>query len=355
VVANAAEDADDLHQEGIAALKDSQTNPAAIVMAARCFAKASALYEAGGKTDLAVEMNSYLYWCKKKMTLADIDAFLKGAEGNVSERFTAVDKKVIAPSESQTFLDRADAFARTNPDAHLLIAVRYFEVADRFKGSDPSLKAQEKSLKEMMAANAPKAIPAKSAPTEVDIHNPTKLDGAKTDLLKLVDLRRDPVSGNWAMPLGLLSCAKPAVDAKLKLQSQANSEYDFHMVCARNTDEGDINVILNFQQQRVVFGLAGFKNTISVLHKINGKMGDVNGTRVLHSLNTNVACDVKIQVRKTFIRVLIDDKELFSHKLDGLRLSVDPSWETDRASISIWCVHCSAQFKEIDITEAKNK
>ena len=44
-----AEDADEVREKGIAALKDSQTNPHAIVEAARFFVKAAALYgDAGG-------------------------------------------------------------------------------------------------------------------------------------------------------------------------------------------------------------------------------------------------------------------------------------------------------------------
>ncbi len=45
-----AEDADEVREKGITALKDSQTNPRAIVEAARFFVKAAALYgEAGNE------------------------------------------------------------------------------------------------------------------------------------------------------------------------------------------------------------------------------------------------------------------------------------------------------------------
>ncbi len=118
LTASSAEDPAVLRQEGITALKDSQTNPDAIVLAARCFAKASALYEASGKPELAVEMNSYLYWCKKKMTMRDIDEFLKAEEPVVTARLTAVEKKAGIPSEalkSADKLDRAETFAHKSP------------------------------------------------------------------------------------------------------------------------------------------------------------------------------------------------------------------------------------------------
>ncbi len=152
-----AEGAAGLRQKGIEALKESQSNPAAIVTAARNFAKAAAQFESEGKTDLAVEMNSYLYWCKKKMSYADIEAFLKDEELSVSGHLTAVEKKAPAASEAEQYLARADAFAKSRPTEFLLIAIRYFEVADRFVGSPISLDAQRKSLEYQQKAI--KALP----------------------------------------------------------------------------------------------------------------------------------------------------------------------------------------------------
>src|SRR5438874_1943714 len=74
------QDAADYRKLGLEALKESQTNPRTIVEAARNFAKAAALYEAQGKEDSVVEMNSFLYWCKKKMNMQDMDAFLNNKD-----------------------------------------------------------------------------------------------------------------------------------------------------------------------------------------------------------------------------------------------------------------------------------
>ena len=44
-----------------------------------------------------MEMNSYLYWCKKKMTLKDTDAFLKSEGAAVLERLKEVESKPVLP------------------------------------------------------------------------------------------------------------------------------------------------------------------------------------------------------------------------------------------------------------------
>lgn len=166
-----AEDAgaDALREKGIAALKDSQTHPRAIVAAARAFVKAEAMYVQAGSDEKSVEMNSFLYWCKKKMTMEDIDSFTKGGEGAISSKLDDVEKLAPVANDAQKWFDRADQFARKNPSEHLLIAIRFYEVADRFKGSDASLQAQDRSLKEQLRD---KDMPGKSTALPTAIHAP---------------------------------------------------------------------------------------------------------------------------------------------------------------------------------------
>jgi len=201
-----AEEADQMRELGIAALKESQANPRQIVDAARAFVKASELYAAAGNDEKAIEMNSFLYWCKKKMTMEDIDAFIKGGEAAVSTKLNTVEKLAPKADEAQTYLDRAEQFATKNPEEHLLIAIRFYEVADRFKGSDASMKAQDRSLKEMLSEKssgpkpalpptatripdtAPAAVVSRPVPSADEIKQAEKLikdllkdDYAKTD------------------------------------------------------------------------------------------------------------------------------------------------------------------------------
>jgi len=147
----AEEDPDKLLSDGKAELWASQDDPKAIVNAARLFSKASTLFEKAGRQDEAVEVNSYLYWCKKKMNRDDMDAFLKTKDDS-AKALEKVGSETVAAAEAQRWYDRVDKFATSRPDDHLLIAIRFFEVADRFKGSDISLKAQDRSLTAMQQA-----------------------------------------------------------------------------------------------------------------------------------------------------------------------------------------------------------
>ena len=183
-----AEDADEVREKGIAALKDSQTNPRAIVDAARLFVRAGALYGDAGDEEKNVEMNSFLYWCKKKMTLVDIEQFTKGGEAAVTSKLTAVEKAAPKADDAQKWFDRADQFAKKNPDEHLLIAIRFYEVADRFKGSDPGGVALDRSLKELLqekSSNVKTVVP----PTTIKPTDTVANDIAKRSVPSVDDLK----------------------------------------------------------------------------------------------------------------------------------------------------------------------
>ncbi len=222
-----AEEADDLREKGIAALKESQANPRAIVEAARCFVKAGELYNAAGNEEKNVEMNSFLYWCKKKMTMEDIDAFTKGGEAAVSTKLAAVEKLVPKSDEAQNYFDRAEQFANNNPGEHMLIAVRFYEVADRFKGSDASLKAQDRSLKEMLLdksavgekTNAPPVAvrAAEATPVSVGSRAMPTVDEAKAVEKTIKDLFKDEYAKTDA-------AGQSALVAKLLQQADENKD-----------------------------------------------------------------------------------------------------------------------------------
>src|SRR5579862_9340569 len=146
-----SEDAAELEAKGIAALKLSQNESDAIVSAAIYFGQATELYQSAKNNEKATEMNSFLYWCKKKMTLQQMDACLKGGDAinvKIAQRMKEIEA-APPPDEAQAYFNRADAYANAHPNEHLLIAMRFYEVADRFKGTDLSLQAQDRSLKEM--------------------------------------------------------------------------------------------------------------------------------------------------------------------------------------------------------------
>lgn len=91
----AADDPADFEQKGAAALTLSQSDDSAIITAAVLYGKAVEAYDSAGDSAKATEMNSFLYWCKKKMTLTQMDVFLKQKD---SGTLVAVKRILRAPT-----------------------------------------------------------------------------------------------------------------------------------------------------------------------------------------------------------------------------------------------------------------
>lgn len=158
VAAFCGESPEDLKKAGMQALYESQTNPGAVVKAAEFFSKASDKFEAAGNDAEAQESNSYLYWCKKKMNMQQIEAFTHAAP------FKPAPVVSDPAAEARAFFERAEAFAKFHSSDHLLVAIRYFEVADRFTSTEFGMKAQRLSLQEMQAATVLKPAPVPTVP-----------------------------------------------------------------------------------------------------------------------------------------------------------------------------------------------
>lgn len=171
--------AEEYKQAGMAALNASQADPDKIVDAAKNFVKAVESYERDNNEVAAVEINSFLYWCKKKMTLEQIGKFAGGGaeEKKIVQRLEKVVTQPVKVDDAAAYLAAADQFASSRPNDHYLIAIRYFEVAERFKGTPASLKAQEISLREMQAVLKQQTQPALPSNRKVFTGPPEKLVG----------------------------------------------------------------------------------------------------------------------------------------------------------------------------------
>ena len=140
---------------GMTLLREADAEPTKLVDAALVFHEAMVAYEVVGDSEGVCAMQANLFWCKKKMNLPTLESYLK-AKGADRTRIEAalkqVDATVAKPVEvsaAPDYLARAEAFASKHADEPLAIAIRYFEVANRFPDHEAGRTAQAKSLEAM--------------------------------------------------------------------------------------------------------------------------------------------------------------------------------------------------------------
>lgn len=142
--------AETLVKAGYAAMQASNQDPSKSVEAALAFAEAQPVFEAAGMHERVRELNANIFWSRKRMTHDDLGRYLaaKGGDGNeaLAARIEAVVNRQVPVEEADRWLQEVDLFALEHPDRALQIAIRYFEVAERFVGTSASLSAQRKSL-----------------------------------------------------------------------------------------------------------------------------------------------------------------------------------------------------------------
>lgn len=144
-----------------AALRLLQGNAGAAqsVAAALAFTRALNFHRSQGNADKVSELQASIYWCRKQMTLADVQAYLAAKNQDPTLAQVAIDMDAAIPAsvpadQASVYFSRAEAFAQANPKEFLRIAIRYFEVADRFQGTEVSLVAQRRSLDAQQQATA---------------------------------------------------------------------------------------------------------------------------------------------------------------------------------------------------------
>jgi len=141
----------DLAARGRAAMQESNVMPARIVDAAILFTQSLKLYQTQGDLEQIQDLQANIFWCKKRMNLVELQAYLEQKNQDVQAKAALVQVDAIAASvvpaaEADAYFKRAQEFALKHPDDHYAVAVRFYEVAERFQGSETSLKAQRLSL-----------------------------------------------------------------------------------------------------------------------------------------------------------------------------------------------------------------
>jgi hypothetical protein len=149
--------ADALIAAAMTAMKESSSTPGRAVDAILLFDQVLALDKKLGDVDQECDMQANIFWCRKHLNIDEVKTYLaqkgstKPAEAVLAELKASSDQP-LAPSDAETYFTRAHTYAQEHPERPLQIAIRYFEVAERFQGTPAGLNAQRLSLEAQQLA-----------------------------------------------------------------------------------------------------------------------------------------------------------------------------------------------------------
>jgi hypothetical protein len=174
----ARQEAEAMVADASKAMREADADPHRAVDAALGFSHALKAYQDLGDVDAVCEMQANIYWCKKRMNLDNLQEYV-AKKGTVAQadltRLVEVADRQVPVEEAQAYYQRALKYQSAHPDKHFEIAVRFFEVRERFPGTEWSKQAETASAKEQSAFLAQMAEERKKEQAE---HQ------KETDLLK---------------------------------------------------------------------------------------------------------------------------------------------------------------------------
>jgi hypothetical protein len=180
--------------------------------------------------------------------------------------------------------------------------------------------------------------------------------GRTVDLMKVIDLQRDVILGDWnKVADGLVS--DDTKFARIALPYDPPPEYDFKIEFTR-TDQIDESVVQLFRDQGhpCAWVMNGWKGEASAFHMIGGRIGR-DGPTAVRGLDfqpgkkhTSI-----VKVRKDAIEAYIDGDLKTRYSTNGNDLTCVKDWDLKNKALGIGSYSNSTIFHTIEVTEYNTK
>ena len=150
--AGTAEEADSLLDQAVELMEAANDDSSKSVDAAVLLVQARDIYQELGDWENVREANAFIFYCKKKMNVDDLDRYVERTKQNKQDAekaiavVDAVVNETIDGAKAEDYFNAAESFATAYPDAHFKIHMRYLEVAERFAEANPSIASKATRL-----------------------------------------------------------------------------------------------------------------------------------------------------------------------------------------------------------------
>ncbi len=306
-------DADALYAQAMQAMEAMNEDSAKSVEAAVLLYDAKQAYTQAKNWQRVREVQSYIFYCKKKMNINELDNYVAALGRDKGQRarqvFADIDQELSADMSDDdaalSFKD-AEAFAAKNPQEFLKIHMWYLEISERAikTNAELAIQASRKSseaLQEWVASRAPKeaASPFTKVKRGVTLFgqdagfplpNKKQQKEAESILSKQFGSELKRPQSN-ALSKQLLKMAKDSLD-----------QPGYAYVCARKAAES---------------ALAKGVNDVSLMMQSVNFIAKHFGTEDIDALRISLAKSARSSVSKAVLTLLEDQSDVEANKIVG--------------------------------------
>jgi len=173
------------------------------------------------------------------------------------------------------------------------------------------------------------------------------------DVLPLIDVRRDTVSGRWRLRPdadgGMALWGDEATPAKLKLPVEPPDEYDLVVEFSRRAGRQGIAVLCRARGHGFGFDVGGVENTVTSFQDVDGLHIGQNSTTVRRPawIVPGKRHTVLVQVRRNRIAGWFDGELVSSLETDFTNLAYAPTWDIPGGGLGVGSWASPATFSRI--------
>ena len=167
----------------------------------------------------------------------------------------------------------------------------------------------------------------------------------KVDLLKLLDFKKDTVSGKWSFE-GAVLLTSPTKFARIQVPFHPPAEYDVRLAAVRTAGTDSIVMgLVGGGRPFAVIVDAFEKNPFSGIERIDGKaFPDNEAAHPGRIVETGKPVELVYSIRKDRVRVTLDGKPIIDWKADYARVSPYEEWRTPDEK-SLWLGSWTAPWR----------
>jgi hypothetical protein len=253
-------------------------------------------------------------------------------------------------AEADRIRREAEEKARAERDATLeserqKLAEERRVLEEKAKEAEEARRKAEEQLKD-----------AQARPTVVPLE-PDEAWKSAVNLLPLIDLKQDAVSGAWTLKEGALQ-SDASQFARIEIPYRPPEEYDLRVVFTRKDGSGDVHPVLTKGGRSFLWLMGAYGNQLFGFHGVGGVEGKDHPASVRRPrcLEADRPYTCIVQVRNNLLRGYVDGQLLVECPVDYGSARMDKSWKLrDESLLGLACAGNVVTFHKIELLERTGK